>query len=111
MRSVSLSVSPFVELLDLGSEKPMIRPPSLLTAVSKLSRVRVEGSKKRVAATIPSIKCLFGFVSKRRARSKIRRISSSVHCSIDTICFIGDGTIIFDLLRKGTKKDISAASQ
>lgn len=43
---VSLSVSPLDELVALGSEKPMTRAPSRLAAVSKLSLVRVEGSKK-----------------------------------------------------------------
>lgn len=44
---VSLSVSPFEELVVEASEKPMILPPKRFTAVSKLSRVRVDGSKKK----------------------------------------------------------------
>ena len=46
---VSLRVSPFDWLLVLASEKPMTRPPRRLTAVSKLRRVRVDGSKNSVA--------------------------------------------------------------
>ena len=47
---VSLSVSPFEELVVEASEKPMILPPKRFTAVSKLSRVRVDGSKNSVAS-------------------------------------------------------------
>ena len=43
---VSFRVSPLDELVALGSENPITRAPSRLAAVSKLSRVRVEGSKK-----------------------------------------------------------------
>ena len=43
---VSLSVSPFDELVVAASENPMTRPPKRFTAVSKLSLVLVEGSKK-----------------------------------------------------------------
>lgn len=49
---VSFNVSPFEELVTLGSVNPMTRAPNLFAAVSKLSRVRVEGSKKRVATTL-----------------------------------------------------------
>ena len=45
---VSFRVSPLDELVALGSENPITRAPSRLAAVSKLSRVRVEGSKNRV---------------------------------------------------------------
>ncbi len=41
---VSFNVSPFEELVTLGSVNPMTRAPNLFAAVSKLSRVRVEGS-------------------------------------------------------------------
>ena len=51
---VSFNVSPFEELVTLGSVNPMTRAPNLIAAVSKLSRVRVEGSKKRVATTLPT---------------------------------------------------------
>jgi len=47
---VSFSDSPLVELLVAASEKPMMRPRSLLTAVSKLSRVRVDGYKEKRGA-------------------------------------------------------------
>ena len=48
---VSLSDSPFCTLVEPGSEKPITLAPSREAALSKLSRVRVEGSKKRVATT------------------------------------------------------------
>lgn len=48
---VSFNVSPLEELVVEASWKPMTRPPKRLTAVSKLNRVRVEGSKNKVAAT------------------------------------------------------------
>jgi len=47
-------------------------------AVSKLKRVRVLGSKKRVATTLPVSKSLFGFSSKSSALSRIRVISSTL---------------------------------
>lgn len=50
---VSFNVSPLEELVVEASWKPMTRPPKRLTAVSKLNRVRVEGSKNKVAATFP----------------------------------------------------------
>ena len=50
----------FDELVAFGSLNPMTRAPSRLAAVSKLSRVRVEGSKNRVATTFPSSRCRFG---------------------------------------------------
>ena len=37
---VSFNVSPFEELVTLGSVNPITRAPSLFAAVSKLSRVR-----------------------------------------------------------------------
>ncbi len=51
---VSFRVSPFDELVVLASEKPITFPPRRFTAVSKLSRVRVDGSKKSVAMTLPA---------------------------------------------------------
>ena len=42
---VSFSVSPLEELVVEASWNPITRPPRRLTAVSKLNRVRVEGSK------------------------------------------------------------------
>ena len=48
---VSFSVSPFDELVTFGSVNPITLAPKRFAAVSKLNRVRVEGSKKRVATT------------------------------------------------------------
>ena len=79
MRMVSLSVSPLVELVVDASWKPMTRPPSLLTDVSKLSRVRVEGSKKSVATTRPRRRSRFGRASNRAALPMMRRMSAFVH--------------------------------
>ena len=60
---VSLSVSPLEELVALGSENPITRAPRRLAAVSKLKRVRVEGSKNRVATTFPCNNRRLGFIS------------------------------------------------
>ena len=49
---VSFKLSPFVELVALGSAKPITRAPNRLAAVSKLKRVRVEGSKNKVATIL-----------------------------------------------------------
>ena len=76
---VSFSVSPLEELVVEASEKPITRPPKRFTAVSKLSLVRVEGSKNRVAATLPSSNFRFGFSSNFLALSRIRRMSSLEH--------------------------------
>ncbi len=51
VRTVSSSVSPFATDVDSAEEKPMTRPLSRCMAVSKERRVRVLGSKKRVAIT------------------------------------------------------------
>lgn len=51
---VSWKVSPFDTLVLAVSENPMTRPPRWLIALSKLRRVRVEGSKKREAITFPA---------------------------------------------------------
>ncbi len=64
---VSFSVSPFDWLLVFASENPITLPPNRLTAVSKLSRVRVEGSKNSVATTLPSKIFWLGFFSKYSA--------------------------------------------
>ena len=73
---VSFRVSPFDELLVAASENPIIEPPRRTTAVSKLNRVRVEGSKNRVAITFPSNVFRFGLASKSAAESRMARISS-----------------------------------
>ena len=46
---VSLRDSPFFTLVDAESEKPTIFAPNRDAALSKLSLVRVEGSKNNVA--------------------------------------------------------------
>ena len=46
---VSWRDSPFWTLVPPGSEKPIMRAPSWLAALSNESLVRVEGSKKSVA--------------------------------------------------------------
>ena len=51
---VSFRVSPLVELVTFGSVNPMTRAPKRLAAVSKLNRVLVDGSKNKVATTLPS---------------------------------------------------------
>ena len=81
---VSFSVSPFEELVVLASEKPIILPPNRFTAVSKLNRVRVDGSKNRVATTFPSNNLRFGFASKYFMSSSSSSISSFVKSEIET---------------------------
>jgi len=66
---VSFNVSPFEELVTLGSVNPITRAPKRLAAVSKLSRVRVDGSKKRVATTLLSNNLRLGFFSNSFAIS------------------------------------------
>ena len=51
---VSFRVSPLVELVTFGSVNPMTRAPRRFAAVSKLNRVLVDGSKNKVATTLPS---------------------------------------------------------
>ena len=81
---VSLSVSPLeVEVLE-ASENPITRPPRRFTAVSKLSRVRVDGSKKRVATTFPSSRRRLGRSSNFWAVSSRLSISSRLKSLIDT---------------------------
>ena len=73
---VSFSVSPLLWLVLEASENPMTLAPSLLTAVSKLRRVLVEGSKKRLPMTFPSRNFCSLFFSNSLAVSKTCRISS-----------------------------------
>ena len=49
----SANDSPFFADVPLASEKPITLPPRRSIADSKLSLVRVEGSKKSVARTLP----------------------------------------------------------
>ena len=55
----------------LVSVNPLTRAPSRLAAVSKLRRVRVDGSKKRVATTRPSSRWRLGRASNSLAMSSI----------------------------------------
>ena len=66
---VSFKVSPFVELVTFGSVNPMTRAPNRLAAVSNERRVRVEGSKKSVATTLPSSNLRLGCFSNSCAIS------------------------------------------
>ena len=85
---VSCSVSPLLTLDEPASEKPMMRPPMRLIAVSKLSRVRVEGSKNNDATTFPSSNFWFGFFSKSAASSIIRRYSALLKSVIEIKLFL-----------------------
>ena len=49
-----LSMTPLAAEEDWASEKPRTWPPRLSIADSKLRRVRVEGSKNKVARIFPS---------------------------------------------------------
>ena len=84
---MSFRVSPFEELDVAASEKPITLPPSLFTAVSKLRRVRVDGSKNSVATSLPSSSLLFGFCSNFSAKSNMRRMYSLLQSEIDTRLF------------------------
>lgn len=75
---VSFSVSPFDWLLVLASLKPITLPPRRFTAVSKLRRVRVDGSKNSEPTTLPSRMFWLGFFSNSLARRNSDRISSFV---------------------------------
>ena len=50
---MSARFSPFLTEAISASAKPMVDPPSLSIAASKLRRVRVLGSKNRVARIFP----------------------------------------------------------
>ena len=80
---VSLSVSPLLWLVLVASAKPMTLAPRRLIAVSKLSRVLVEGSKKRLAITFPSKNFCSLFCSNSFAVSRTCRISSLVKSLIE----------------------------
>lgn len=84
---VSWKVSPFETLVFEVPEKPITRPPRRLIALSKLSRVRVDGSKNSDANTFPASTCRCGSASKRAARSIIFRISSHEKSVIETRLF------------------------
>ena len=95
---VSFSVSPFDELDVAASENPITRPPRRFTAVSKLRRVRVDGSKNRVATTLPSRSFRFGFASKYFISSSKSSISCFEKSEIDTR--LSFSIYIFVLLNK-----------
>ena len=80
---VSLRVSPLLWLVLLASEKPMTLAPRRFIAVSKLSLVLVEGSKKRLAITLPSRNFCSLFCSNSLAVSSTWRISSLVKSLIE----------------------------
>ncbi len=61
--------------------------PRRLIALSKLSRVRVDGSKKQRREYLPASTCRCGSASKRAARSIIFRISSHEKSVIETRLF------------------------
>ncbi len=73
---VSCRLSPFWTLVPPGSEKPIMRAPSWLAALSKLKRVRVDGSKKSVATTLSLKIFCFGFFSNPSAMSSTWMYSS-----------------------------------
>ena len=73
---VSCNDSPFWTLVPPGSLKPMMRAPSWLAALSKLKRVRVDGSKNRVATTLSDKIFCFGFFSNSSAMSNTSMYSS-----------------------------------
>src|SRR6056297_3779870 len=81
---VSFSDSPFLTLDDEASVNPIYFPPKRLIALSKLRRVRVEGSKNKVAMTLPSNRFWLGFFSNSSAKSRILKISSFEKSVIDT---------------------------
>ena len=88
MRIVSFKVSPFVALVTLASVNPMTRAPSLLAAVSKLRRVRVDGSKNNVATTRPLSNSRLGYRSNSFAMLRRYIISSLDKSAIVTkSCF------------------------
>ena len=81
---VSLSVSPFVEDVTFGSVNPMTRAPSRFAAVSNESRVRVLGSKNKVATMRPSRSLRLGRSSNSCAISMRYRIFSRERFAILT---------------------------
>ena len=67
---VSFRVSPLVELVTFGSVNPMTRAPRRFAAVSKLNRVLVDGSKNKVATTLPLQQLPVGMFLKLSGHSK-----------------------------------------
>src|SRR2546426_3639375 len=97
IRTVSASVSPFWTDVPSTLENPRTPPPRRMMALSKLSRVRVEGSKNRDARIRPSrlredfcpsaigaiFRAYFRIVSMSpREKSRIERMSRPFHEAI-----------------------------
>src|SRR2546428_37273 len=98
IRTVSARVSPFWTEVPSTLENPRTRPPRRSIALSKLRRVRVEGSKKRVARILPSRLCedfspfaigaiLWAYLRtvsmSARENSRIERMSRPFHEAIE----------------------------
>ena len=81
---VSLRVSPFVDDVTFGSVNPMTRAPSRFAAVSNERRVRVLGSKNKVATMRPSRSLRLGRSSNSCAISMRYRIFSRERFAILT---------------------------
>src|SRR6056297_3746652 len=81
---VSFNDSPFFTLDEPASVNPIYLPPRRLIALSKLKRVRVEGSKNNVAITLPCKRFWLGFFSNSSAKSRILKTSSFEKSVIDT---------------------------
>ena len=75
---VSARDSPFCTLVPAVLLNPITLPPSSWMAVSKLRRVRVEGSKKSDAMIRPLRRFWCGLRSKSSAISRTWQISSGV---------------------------------
>src|SRR5438445_6191324 len=91
LRAVSLSVSPFFSD-EASAVKLMISAESRCSDSSKLIRVRVEGSTKRLTTVLPRSAGTFLIARsptalKARAVSSTVRISSGVRDSISSKCF------------------------
>ena len=76
---MSDTLSPLAALELSAEEKPSTPPPSSSIAASKLNRVRVLGSKKRVASFLPAQAC------EKAARSAMMRSAVSASSSISSL--------------------------
>ena len=92
---VSFSVSPLEELVTFGSVNPMTLAPRRLAAVSKLRRVRVDGSKNRVATTFSASRRRLGFFSNSLAISR-RYMIFSLECSAIVTKLLFSMLAVFD---------------
>src|SRR6056297_2740187 len=93
---VSFNDSPFFTLDEPASVNPIYLPSKRLIALSKLKRVRVEGSKNNVAITLPCKRFWLGFFSNSSAKSRILKTSSFEKSVIDTkfLFFIKFGYLV-----------------